>query len=243
MAEVGRHLGRQVRPRALEVQVDDTDVAQLRGARNQGVEQERGRGRGALDVDLVAGPDARRRLLRATRYACGESGSGARRRSRPDGTERGTGGPDGVPSGLRAQLERRPRAQALGGVPYRRISSRTAPACSVPSSGRATAAGVVSPIVIRQAGAARRFRAQSACGEPAATTSDPSGRSTNPTTARSGTARDAPAGLDAQDTAPGDEVVLHGGRDADRLDVRATPRRGPAGAWRRTRQPGPAARG
>ena len=55
MAEVAGHLGRQVRPRPLDVEVDDPDVVQLRGARDERVEQDRRRRRRAVHVDLVAG--------------------------------------------------------------------------------------------------------------------------------------------------------------------------------------------
>jgi hypothetical protein len=43
-----------VRPGPLDVEVDDTDRLELRGASDEGVEQHRRRRRGAVDVDLVA---------------------------------------------------------------------------------------------------------------------------------------------------------------------------------------------
>ena len=58
MAEVRRHLGRQVRPGPLAVEVDDADVAELRRPRDERVEEDRRRRRRALEVDLLAGRDA-----------------------------------------------------------------------------------------------------------------------------------------------------------------------------------------
>ena len=55
VAEVGRHLGRQVRAGALAVEVDHAHVAELRRPRHERVEEDRRRRRGALDVDLLAG--------------------------------------------------------------------------------------------------------------------------------------------------------------------------------------------
>ena len=57
MPEVARHLGRQVRARALGVEVDDPDVAELRRPGDERLEQHRRRGRRAVDVDAIPGPD------------------------------------------------------------------------------------------------------------------------------------------------------------------------------------------
>ena len=57
-------LGREMRARALGVQVDDRDVVQLRRAIDEGLEQDRRRRRGAVQVDLVAAPDDGGRLGR-----------------------------------------------------------------------------------------------------------------------------------------------------------------------------------
>src|SRR3954451_15088649 len=62
------------------------------------------------------------------------------------------------------------------------MRSRTAAACSGPSSGRASATQDRSPIVTRQRGSASRLRAHDASGEVAATTIAPPSRSTKPTT-------------------------------------------------------------
>ena len=57
MPEVALHLRREVRARALGVEVDDRDVVELLGARDEGVE-EHGRRRGrAVEVDPIAGGD------------------------------------------------------------------------------------------------------------------------------------------------------------------------------------------
>ena len=57
MPEVPGHLGRQVRARSLGVEVDDADVAQLLGAIDQRLEQDRrSRGR-AVQVDALTGLD------------------------------------------------------------------------------------------------------------------------------------------------------------------------------------------
>ena len=58
VAEAAGHLRRQVRRRALGVDVDDADVAQLAGAARQRLEQDRWRGRAAVDEHLLAGRDA-----------------------------------------------------------------------------------------------------------------------------------------------------------------------------------------
>jgi len=52
--EVRRHLGREMRPRSLDVQVDHADVAQLRRPCHEGVEQDGRRRRRAVEVDLLA---------------------------------------------------------------------------------------------------------------------------------------------------------------------------------------------
>ena len=78
MAEVARHLGRQVRPRSLDVEVDDADVAQLRGAIDQRLEHDRGRRRRAMDIELIAGGDPGDRFLGA--YDAQRSVSVARHR-------------------------------------------------------------------------------------------------------------------------------------------------------------------
>ena len=57
MPEMALHPGREVRPRALGVQVDDADVVQLRGPVDQRLEQDRRRGGRAMEVDAVAGSD------------------------------------------------------------------------------------------------------------------------------------------------------------------------------------------
>ena len=57
MPEVAGHLGRQVRPRALRVEVDDADVAQLLGAIDQRLEQDRRRRGRAVQVDALTGLD------------------------------------------------------------------------------------------------------------------------------------------------------------------------------------------
>ena len=57
VAEVRRHLRGQVRPGSLGVEVDHADVVEFRCSRHEGVEQDRGHRRGALEVDLVARPD------------------------------------------------------------------------------------------------------------------------------------------------------------------------------------------
>ena len=57
VAEMRRHLGRQVRPGSLGVEVDHADVVQVRRPGHERVEQDRGHGRGALEVDLVARAD------------------------------------------------------------------------------------------------------------------------------------------------------------------------------------------
>ena len=57
MPEVAGHLGRQVWPRPLRVEVDDADVAQLLGAIDERLEHDRrSRGR-AMQVDALTGPD------------------------------------------------------------------------------------------------------------------------------------------------------------------------------------------
>ena len=57
MPEVARHLGRQVWPRSLRVEVDDADVAQLLGAIDQRLEHDRrSRGR-AVQIDALTGLD------------------------------------------------------------------------------------------------------------------------------------------------------------------------------------------
>ena len=58
VAKVRRHVRGQVRTRPLDVEVDDADIVQLRRPRDECVEQHRWRGRGAMNVDLVARPDA-----------------------------------------------------------------------------------------------------------------------------------------------------------------------------------------
>ena len=57
MAEMRRHLGRQVRPGPLAVEVDDADVRQLGRPRHERVEQDRRRRGGALEVELLTGGD------------------------------------------------------------------------------------------------------------------------------------------------------------------------------------------
>ena len=57
MPEVAGHLRRQVRPRSLGVEVDDADVAQLRGAIDQRLEQDRRRRGRAVQVDALTGLD------------------------------------------------------------------------------------------------------------------------------------------------------------------------------------------
>ena len=54
MPEMAGHLGSQVRTRPLRVEVDDRDVAQLLRPIDEGVEEDRRRGRGAMDIDPVA---------------------------------------------------------------------------------------------------------------------------------------------------------------------------------------------
>ena len=73
VAEVAGHLGGQVRAGPLGVHVDDLHVLELGRPRDQGVEQDGRRGGGALDVDLVAGPDPGDGLSAVT-IACGSLG-------------------------------------------------------------------------------------------------------------------------------------------------------------------------
>ena len=54
MAEVRRHLGREVGTRALRVEVHHAHVVELGSSCHEGIEEGRRRGRGALEVDLVA---------------------------------------------------------------------------------------------------------------------------------------------------------------------------------------------
>ena len=62
VAEVTGHLGRQVRPRPLGMQVDYSDVLELERARHERVQQDR-RCRGSpVEVNLLAGGDAGDRL-------------------------------------------------------------------------------------------------------------------------------------------------------------------------------------
>ena len=58
MAEVSRHVRRQVRARALRVEVDHPDVAELGRAGNEGIEQDRRSCCRAVDVDLLTTRDA-----------------------------------------------------------------------------------------------------------------------------------------------------------------------------------------
>ena len=114
--EVPRHLGREVRPRPLDVEVDDAHVVQLGRAGHERVEQHRRGGRGALDVDLVAGPDVGDRLGGADDLHAGSLGRVRGSPDRPEGTSRAPFGtrPDG-PAGRLAGwigrgLTRRPDA-------------------------------------------------------------------------------------------------------------------------------------
>ena len=57
VAEVAGHLGREVRPGSLDVEMDDTDVMEFRRSFDERIEQD-GRGRrGTVDVHLVPGSD------------------------------------------------------------------------------------------------------------------------------------------------------------------------------------------
>ena len=57
VSEVRRHLGREMGARSLAMEMDDPDVAQLRGSRDERIEQDRRRGRCPVQVDLLAGLD------------------------------------------------------------------------------------------------------------------------------------------------------------------------------------------
>ena len=63
MPEAGHHVGGEVRPGTLGVQVDDAHITQVGGAGNQGVEERRGGGRAAMDEYLLAGSNAGDGLL------------------------------------------------------------------------------------------------------------------------------------------------------------------------------------
>ena len=52
VAQVARHLGREVWAGAFDVEVDDPDITQLGGPGDERVEQHRGRRRRAVDPDL-----------------------------------------------------------------------------------------------------------------------------------------------------------------------------------------------
>lgn len=113
---------------------------------------------------------------------------------------------DVIPWHVRRRLPYRPSGPASGavgrmtkigplprpsdGVPYRRISSRTARPRrgSRSSRGSAMPANVAPPIVTSRSGSARRLRAHALSGAPAATRIVPSGSATNPTVA----SRDSP---------------------------------------------------
>ena len=56
--EMSGHLGCEVRPRTLDVEMDDANVPQLRGARDQRIQQDGGRRRGTVEVDGLVRPDA-----------------------------------------------------------------------------------------------------------------------------------------------------------------------------------------
>ena len=58
MAEVRRHLGREMRAGPLAVEVDDAHVRELGRPRDKRIEEDRRRRRGALEIDLLAGRDA-----------------------------------------------------------------------------------------------------------------------------------------------------------------------------------------
>ena len=64
VAEVWRHLGRKVRTGSLAMEVDDADLGQLRRPRHERVEQDGRRRGGALEIELLARPDAGDRLVR-----------------------------------------------------------------------------------------------------------------------------------------------------------------------------------
>ncbi len=57
MSEVARHLGRQVWPRSLGVQVDDADVVQLWSAIDQRLQQDRRRRGRTVQIDALTGLD------------------------------------------------------------------------------------------------------------------------------------------------------------------------------------------
>jgi hypothetical protein len=58
VAEVRGHVRGQMRAWALDVEMDDTDPFELLGPCNEGVQEDRRRGRGAVDVHLIARLDA-----------------------------------------------------------------------------------------------------------------------------------------------------------------------------------------
>ena len=59
VAEVPVHLGSQVRARTLGVEVDERHVLELVCPLDERVQQDRWRGRAAMNEDLLAGSDAR----------------------------------------------------------------------------------------------------------------------------------------------------------------------------------------
>jgi hypothetical protein len=57
--EVAVHLGREMRARAFRVEMDDGDVVELGGPRDETVEQDRRRRRRAMEIEPITGADDR----------------------------------------------------------------------------------------------------------------------------------------------------------------------------------------
>ena len=134
--------GARCGPGPFEVEVDDADVAQLRGARDERVEEDGGRRRRHLDVDLVPGLDPGDGFF--GRHDTHAPSLGSRDAPPDPAGWPAPAGPDRAREGRLSGAPRRssnagPAPRPSAGVPYLRIRSRTAAACSAPSRTRATA--------------------------------------------------------------------------------------------------------
>ena len=97
--EMPRHLGREVRSRALGMEVHDRDVGELGRPVDERLEQHRRRGRGAVDIHAIPGPDDLRRLGRRDDLHRPSLRPGPSRRACHSDAQVGTFGPAGLPAG------------------------------------------------------------------------------------------------------------------------------------------------
>ena len=121
--------GARCGPGPFDMQVDDADVRKLRRACHEGVEQNAGHSRGALDIDLVAGPDTRNglggadhphpdclhRLVHGVHGARPTVGRDAGVSSKSRRSQGPLGGPTGPPEPANGPEGGRGRREAAGG--------------------------------------------------------------------------------------------------------------------------------